>query len=153
MKKLKPSKFISKKLLYKKGDASMITKITKRDGRYEKFQPEKITWAIYKAANACGGNDFALAEKLSSQVVKMAGELYKDKEPEVEEIQDIVEKVLIENGHAKTAKAYILYREKRKSARNLNALVGATIDMFSDYLGDKDWHIQENANTQKALMA
>jgi anaerobic ribonucleoside-triphosphate reductase len=151
MKKLKPSKFISKKLLYKKGDASMITKITKRDGRYEKFQPEKITWAIYKAANACGGNDFALAEKLSSQVVKMTGELYKDKEPEVEEIQDIVEKVLIENGHAKTAKAYILYREKRKSARNLNALVGATIDMFSDYLGDKDWHIQENANTQKSV--
>jgi len=129
----------------------MIKKIKKRDGRYEKFQPEKITWAIYKAANACGGNDFALAEKLSSQVVKMAGELYKDKEPEVEEIQDIVEKVLIENGHAKTAKAYILYREKRKSARNLNALVGATIDMFSDYLGDKDWHIQENANTQKSV--
>ncbi len=151
MKKLKPSKFISKKQKNKKGDASMITKITKRDGRYEKFQPEKITWAIYKAANACGGNDFALAEKLSSQVVKMAGELYKDKEPEVEEIQDIVEKVLIENGHAKTAKAYILYREKRKSARNLNALVGATIDMFSDYLGDKDWHIQENANTQKSV--
>jgi len=129
----------------------MIKKIKKRDGRYEKFQPEKITWAIYKAANACGGNDFTLAEKLSSQVVKMAGELYKDKEPEVEEIQDIVEKVLIENGHAKTAKAYILYREKRKSARNLNALVGATIDMFSDYLGDKDWHIQENANTQKSV--
>ena len=129
----------------------MIKKIKKRDGRYEKFQPEKITWAIYKAANACGGNDFVLAEKLSSQVVKMAGELYKDKEPEVEEIQDIVEKVLIENGHAKTAKAYILYREKRKSARNLNALVGATIDMFSDYLGDKDWHIQENANTQKSV--
>jgi anaerobic ribonucleoside-triphosphate reductase len=129
----------------------MIKKVEKRDGRYEKFQPEKITWAIYKAANACGGNDFALAEKLSSQVVKMAGELYKDKEPEVEEIQDIVEKVLIENGHAKTAKAYILYREKRKSARNLNALVGATIDMFSDYLGDKDWHIQENANTQKSV--
>ena len=44
----------------------------------------------------------------------MTGELYKDKEPEVEEIQDIVEKVLIENGHAKTAKAYILYREREK---------------------------------------
>jgi len=56
---------------------------------------------------------------------------------------------LIENGHAKTAKAYILYREKRKSARDLNALVGATINMFSDYLGDRDWHIKENANTQK----
>ena len=111
----------------------MIKKITKRDGRHEKFQPEKITWAIYKAANACGGNDFGLAEKLSRQVVEMVNEVYKDREPEVEEVQDIVEKVLIENGHAKTSKAYILYREKRKSARNLNALVGATIDMFSDY--------------------
>lgn len=129
----------------------MIKKITKRDGRHEKFQPEKITWAIYKAANACGGNDFGLAEKLSRQVVEMVNEVYKDREPEVEEVQDIVEKVLIENGHAKTSKAYILYREKRKSARNLNALVGATIDMFSDYLGDKDWHIQENANAQKSV--
>lgn len=129
----------------------MITKIIKRDGRFEKFQPEKITWAIFKAANACGGDDFTLAEDLSRQVVEMAEEIYKDKEPEVEEIQDIVEKVLIENGHAKTAKAYILYREKRRSARNLNALVGATIEMFSNYLGDKDWHIQENANTQKSV--
>jgi anaerobic ribonucleoside-triphosphate reductase len=69
----------------------------------------------------------------------------------VEGIQDLVEKVLIEEGHAKTAKAYILYREKRKSARELDALIGATIDMFSDYLGDKDWQIQENANTQKSV--
>jgi len=44
-----------------------------------------------------------------------------------------------------------LYREKRKSARDLNALVGATINMFSDYLGDRDWHIKENANTQKSV--
>ncbi|MDQ2086610.1 ribonucleoside triphosphate reductase [Herbivorax sp. ANBcel31] len=129
----------------------MFTKITKRNGRCENFKPEKITWAIYNAATACGGSDFALAEKLSKQVVEMSEWIFKDKEPEVEEIQDVVEKVLIENGHAKTAKAYILYREKRKSARNLNALVGATIDMFSDYLGDKDWHIQENANTQKSV--
>ncbi|HBP37438.1 MAG TPA: ribonucleoside triphosphate reductase, partial [Clostridiales bacterium] len=66
-------------------------------------------------------------------------------------IQDLVEKVLIENGHAKTAKAYILYREKRRSAREANALIGATINMFSDYLGDKDWQVQENANTQRSI--
>ena len=71
--------------------------------------------------------------------------------PDVETIQDAVEKVLIENGHAKTAKAYILYREKRKSARQMDALIGATIEMFSDYLGEKDWQIQENANTQKSV--
>ena len=70
---------------------------------------------------------------------------------DVEEVQDLVEKVLIERGHAKTAKAYILYREKRRAARESNALIGATIDMFSDYLDDKDWQIKENANTQKSI--
>jgi len=66
-------------------------------------------------------------------------------------IQDIVEKVLIEAGHAKTAKAFILYREKRRSARESNALVGATINMFTEYLDDQDWQINENANTQKSI--
>ena len=66
-------------------------------------------------------------------------------------IQDIVEKVLIESGHAKTAKAYILYREKRRSARESNALIGATINMFTEYLNDRDWQINENANTQKSI--
>jgi len=113
----------------------MVTKISKRDGRIEKYQPEKITWAIFKAATACGGSDFGRAEELCRQVNEILNKQFKDRIPGVEDIQDIVEKVLIENGHAKTAKAYILYREKRKSARDLNALVGATINMFSDYLG------------------
>ena len=129
----------------------MIDKIRKRDGSIEKFAPEKISSAIFKAAVACGGKDFDLAQKLCDKVVAMAEEKYKGQIPEVEGIQDLVEYVLIENGHSKTAKAYILYREKRKSARELNALVGATIGMFSDYLGDKDWKIQENANTQKSV--
>ncbi len=70
---------------------------------------------------------------------------------DVETIQDLVEKVLIENGHAKTAKAYILYREKRRGAREANALIGATIEMFSNYLGDNDWRVKENANAQKSI--
>ncbi|MFO7154872.1 MAG: ribonucleoside triphosphate reductase [Caldicoprobacter sp.] len=129
----------------------MITQIRKRDGRIEKFQPEKITWAIFKAAMACGGDDFNRAQELCRQVVDMANLKLGHKIPGVEEIQDIVEKVLIENGHAQTAKAYILYREKRKNARNLDALIGATIEMFSNYLGDKDWQIKENANTHKSV--
>ena len=66
-------------------------------------------------------------------------------------MQDLVEKVLIENGHAKTSKAYILYRETRRSAREANALIGATIDMFSKYMGDGDWRVKENANAQKSI--
>ena len=129
----------------------MITHIRKRDGKVEDFHPEKITRAIYKAAVACGGSDYARAEYLCGQVVEILEENYSGKIPEVEQIQDIVEKVLIENGHARTAKAYILYREKRRSAREMNALIGATIEMFNDYLGDKDWQIKENANTHKSI--
>jgi len=129
----------------------MIEKIRKRNGSIENFIPEKITSAIFKAAVACGGNDFGLAQRLSDQVVALANERYKGQIPEVEQIQDLVEYVLIENGHAKTAKAYILYREKRKNARDINALIDATISMFGNYLGGKDWKIQENANTQKSV--
>ncbi len=128
-----------------------IEKIRKRNGSLEPFKVEKITWAIFKAATAVGGNDYARAEELSAEVVEAASARYPDGVAEVEAIQDIVEKTLIEHGHARTAKAFILYREKRKGARELNALVGATINMFSDYLQDKDWHIQENANTQRSI--
>lgn len=129
----------------------MIERIRKRDGSIEEFRPEKITRAIYKAASACGGNDFSQAEELCQEVIQLAKEQHSGRIPEVENIQDIVEKVLIKNGHARTAKAYILYREKRASARNLNALIGATVSMFSDYLGDRDWRVKENANMQKSV--
>lgn len=128
-----------------------IHTIRKRNGNLEPLHVEKITWAIFKAASAVGGNDWSRAEQLTGQVMDIALLQYKDGVADVEGIQDIVEKVLIENGHAKTAKAYILYREKRRSARESNALIGATIDMFSDYLQDKDWLIQENANTQRSI--
>jgi anaerobic ribonucleoside-triphosphate reductase len=129
----------------------MLTEIIKRDRSRVPFKREKIVLAIFKAANAVGGNDFETAEKLADEVVQIAERRYPDGVAEVEGIQDIVEKVLIENGHARTAKAFILYREKRRSARESNALIGATISMFSEYLNDRDWQINENANTQKSI--
>ncbi|MBP7401215.1 MAG: ribonucleoside triphosphate reductase [Clostridia bacterium] len=129
----------------------MITQIRKRDGHIADFRPDKITLAIFKAAVAVGGDNWETAEKLMHQVETIASERYADGLADVEGIQDIVEKVLIENGHAKTAKAYILYREKRRTAREATALVGATVNMFTEYLGDRDWQIQENANTQRSI--
>ena len=129
----------------------MITQIIKRDRSCAQFKKEKIVLAIFKAAAAVGGNDFTLSEKLADEVVAIAERKFPDSIAEVEDIQDIVEKVLIENGHARTAKAYILYREKRRSARETNAFIGATISMFSEYLNDRDWQINENANTQKSI--
>ncbi len=129
----------------------MIEQISKRDGTIERFQPDKITWAIFNAAAACGGSDFARAEELSQEVIQFAEEQYAGRLPDVEGVQDIVEKVLIKNGHARTAKAFIIYREKRAAARNLDALIDATARMFSDYLEDRDWRIKENANMQKSV--
>jgi len=129
----------------------MIRQIKKRDGRIEPFDQEKIKNAIWKAAKAVGGTNEAIAEDLSDQVVQVVSERFTDAVPEVEDIQDAVEKVLIENGHAKTAKAYILYREKRRATREINAMIGATIDMFGDYLDDKDWGTKENANMQRSV--
>jgi anaerobic ribonucleoside-triphosphate reductase len=129
----------------------VLKQIIKRDRSIVLFKKEKIVLAIFRAAKAVGGNDFSTSERLADEAVRLAELRYPNEIAEVEGIQDVVEKVLIENGHAKTAKAYILYREKRRSARESNALIGATINMFTEYLNDSDWQINENANTQKSI--
>ena len=99
-----------------------ISKIKKRDGRIADFDQSKITEAIFKAAKAVGGKDRKLTRQLSDKVVADMEKLGKEM-PSVEEIQDIVEKVLIEEGHAATAKAYILYRQQRAELRKEKQLV------------------------------
>lgn len=101
---------------------SEITHVVKRTGAVVPFKKSRITNAIYRAAVAVGGRDRSTAKKLADQVVEMLEETTPpDHTPTVEEIQDVVEKVLIENGHAKTAKAYILYREERAQRRRERA--------------------------------
>jgi len=129
----------------------MPRKIIKRDRMIVPFRKEKIVLAIFKAASSVGGSDFQKSEFLTDEVCEIANRKYPNGIAEVEGLQDIVEKVLIENGHAKTAKAFILYREKRRASRESNALIGATIGMFTEYLNDRDWQINENANTQKSI--
>jgi len=103
---------------------NMFSSVKKRNGRVVDFDQDKITIAIYKAAKAVGGSDRKTAKKLSNQVVEILDEKFKNHEiPTVEEIQDAVEKVLIENGHVKTAKAYILYRQKRKEIREARTML------------------------------
>ena len=91
--------------------------VLKRDGRKVPFNEKKIADAIFKAAQAVGGEDRALADELSVVVSMFLEKKYAGQTPGIEDIQDIVEKVLIETGHAKTAKAYILYRDKRARSR------------------------------------
>ena len=90
----------------------MISKIIKRNGEIVDFRPEKIQDAIAKAVQAVGGNDLETPKLLTRLVIKEVEKKYADHIPDVEGVQDIVEKVLIEEGHATTAKSYIIYREK-----------------------------------------
>jgi uridine kinase len=95
-----------------------IKYVIKRNGATVPFSKSRITNAIYRAAVSVGGRDRQTAEKLSDQVVEILESRFGPKQyPTVEEIQDIVEKVLIENGHARVSKAYILYREERSQRR------------------------------------
>ena len=99
-----------------------ISRMTKRDGTVVLFDQGKITNAIYKAAQSVGGRDKKAAQILSDRVVQELGNIG-SAVPSVEEIQDTVEKVLIENGHAATAKSYILYRQNRAALRKEKQLV------------------------------
>ena len=109
-----------------------VTQVIKRTGAIAPFDQTKITNAIYKAAAAVGGHDRALSQRLSDEVMGML-ERYGGT-PSVEEIQDVVEKVLIENGHARTAKAYILYRDERARLRRAKGGQTGTHPLLGDEL-------------------
>ena len=91
--------------------------VKKRDGKILKFERDKIVNAIFKAAQSVGGEDRSIAERLADEVILYLFASRGPKLPGVEEIQDAIEKVLIEQGHAKTAKAFILYRHERAKRR------------------------------------
>ena len=125
----------------------MITKIRKRDGRIVPFDQERITTAIWKAAQAVGGKDKEKARYLSESVTKLLEEKQKTKTLlTVEDIQDAVEKILVENGHYKTAKAYILYREQHKKMRDIKKMFLDTDKIVNEYIKEIDWRVNENAN-------
>ncbi|MCQ2911244.1 MAG: anaerobic ribonucleoside triphosphate reductase [Clostridia bacterium] len=123
-----------------------IKKIVKRDGRKQKFDQEKIVEAIFKAAQSVGGDDRKLAEQLAEKVVNYLNEKYEGKEPTVENVQDAVEYILIEEGHAQTAKSYIIYRNERTTQREMGGNLMKTLyDITFQDANDNDVK-RENAN-------
>ena len=130
---------------------SEIKKVRKRNGNVVDFGQERITNAIFSAAVEVGGRDRKTAEKLSNEVVRILEEKYVGKIPSVEEIQDTVEKVMIERGHAKTAKAYILYRKQREELRKIKSTFLEVERVVEDYLGRSDWRVRENSNVGYSL--
>ncbi len=125
--------------------------VLKRDSKLEPFDQSRITNAIWKAAKAVGGKDKEQAKRISDEVVAELQKLFGDDGvPTVEEVQDLVEKRLIENGHASTAKAYILYRKQHNDMRELAALLSSS-DMVDQYLEVEDWRVKENSNMSYSL--
>jgi ribonucleoside-triphosphate reductase len=130
----------------------MITTIRKRNGELAAYDNFKIANAIFKASQASGNGNFSGALELAQKVEKVIHERFHPKSiPAVEEIQDLVEKVLIDAGLAKIAKTYILYREHhRRSRESKNLLVDINRTM-DGYLNQKDWRVKENANVGFSL--
>jgi len=132
-----------------------LNQVIKRNGAVVPFNPERIVNAIYRAAVAVGGRDRQTAEELTQQVLRFLeahGEA--NQLPTVEEIQDTVEKILIENGHARVAKAYILYREERARAREERAQRAAAPSSnipWSKLWHVLDWAVSHSLHTVEAL--
>lgn len=130
-------------------EKTIIRQIRKRDGRVVEFTKEKIANAIFKAASSVGGKDKKAAERLADKVATVIQyKFHNEQVPTVEEVQDIVERVLIKDGHATTAKAYILYRNQRKKLRESKSMVVDVKNTISSYLGRGDWQVKENSNEQ-----
>ncbi len=125
----------------------LLTKVRKRDGKEIDFSQDRITEAIWASAREVGGKDKELAKKLSDRVVQVLEEKFGGYTvPTVEQIQDLVEKVLVEGGHYETAKAYILYRKNREKLREAKSTMVDVENTISSYLDRRDWRVKENSN-------
>ncbi|MCK9357172.1 MAG: ribonucleoside triphosphate reductase [Dehalococcoidia bacterium] len=126
--------------------------IRKREGAVVPFDAGKITEAVFKAVRATGEGDRAVAERVSSQVVSILRITCRDgRVPTVEEVQDLVEKVLVDLGYAGVAKSYILYREQHAKLRESRRLLDGAKSMVDDYIGRLDWRVNENSNMDYSL--
>ena len=129
-----------------------ITKVQKRDGTIVDFDQTPISDAIFKALTATGRGDGKRVKKLSDKVVQILNRRFKKEEiPNVEQIQDIIEEVLILEGLVETAKAYILYREQRRRIREAVKFSEEAVERVDQYLEKLDWEVQENANMAFSL--
>ncbi len=127
----------------------MFDQIRKRDGRIADFDSSKITHAIQKAGEATGEFNEKEARKMTMKVISMARDLRLGPIPEVEEIQDIVERVLLDSPFYKTAKAYIIYREQHNQIRKI--AIKENVGLMESYIRRMDWKVKENSNMSYSL--
>ncbi len=127
--------------------------VRKRDGSFVPFDRRRIINAVFKAVKAVGQDDRQIAERVADEVaVKLYRTFFKfGNVPHVEQIQDLIEDTLIAHGLSEVAKAYILYREKRKQAREIGKAIVDGVNLIEEYLTREDWRVQENSNMNYSL--
>lgn len=131
-----------------------LSQVIKRDGRVVPFDRLRIENAIYAAARAAGGGEGRpWAETMSWAVVGQLEQRFAQSEqpPQVEQIQDLVEEVLIKSGNPHVSKAYILYRQQRAQARAAERMLLDSERLVEDYLQQADWRVSENSNMTYSL--
>ncbi|WP_424246102.1 ribonucleoside-triphosphate reductase [Elusimicrobium posterum] len=130
-------------------NSETIINIVKRDGSLQPFESKKITKALLKAGQATGEFNEDVATKLTIRVINIIQQLYTDTTPNVENVQDIVEDVLLTSNYHKTAKAYIIYRDQHSKMREITSKFN--VDLVDQYLKKMDWQVNENSNMGYSL--
>jgi ribonucleoside-triphosphate reductase len=129
-----------------------VEKVVKRDGSIVDFDAGKIQEAVYKSFKETGEGGLKKAEKVTQKVEMMLKKNAKPGQvPKIEEIQDLVEKVLMVLDFEKTAKAYILYRDKRRKIRDTEKSLEDAVDLVDQYIKEIDWQVKENSNMAYSL--
>lgn len=127
----------------------VFDKIKKRDGSLVDFDPERIANALAKVGTATCEFDKLTAKSLAVRALEQAKNIFNNKQPSVEEIQDVVEDVLMESPYKKSAKAYAIYRDQHAKIREITTK--DKIDLVDQYLNNLDWQVSENSNMTYSL--
>ena len=127
------------------------SKILKRDGSLQVFDPAKITSALARAGSASGEFGADEAGLLSAQVVKVLAHRFTEECPDVERIQDIAEQALVAANYSSTARAYAVYREQRSRLRRDKQTFVEVASSVNEYLDQLDWRVKANANQGYSL--
>ncbi|NTW14296.1 MAG: ribonucleoside triphosphate reductase [Candidatus Moranbacteria bacterium] len=131
---------------------SGVAKVVKRSGRTVPFEEKKIVSAVTKALQATGEGTETDAKKVAVKVASLLRKDFRKGEvPTVEDVQDMVERVLMILDFEETAKSYILYREEHRRIREIESALDSSSDLVDKYLQEMDWRVKENANMAYSL--
>ena len=129
-----------------------ITRVIKRSGQIAAFDKRKVIKAVQKALEATGEGNLTDAKKVTEKIIRLLNKNYKKGcIPQIEEIQDLVEKVLMILDFDETAKAYILYREQHRKIRETEESLKEAVNLVDKYIQEIDWKVKENANMAYSL--